>query len=377
MDPIQPKKVKPKKTASTNKETVNPIASDDKPNDVNKEKTSTGRKKIALALQGGGSHGAFTWGVLEALLEDERLEIEGVSGTSAGGMNAAAVTQGVCEGGNQGAIAKLNELWKSIGDLGRNSPIHPSYKDKLIKNFRISNNPFFKIMSYVTSIFSPYQLNPMNHHPLSDMADTVFDFKKLGATDKVKLFLCATHVTTGKLKIFTKTELCKEALLASACVPQMFQAVEVDGEFYWDGGFIGNPAIYPLIYNCKTPDVVVIQIRRIHDSKIPTTVHDIQNRLGEITQNSCLAREMRSISFITKLLDDGIIPEGKIKRLHMHMIRDDDFFSGIERASGFCSDPDFLAYLHKAGKRAGKAWLKTNFDRIGKGSTADIDKDFV
>jgi NTE family protein len=336
-----------------------------------------GRKRIALALQGGGSHGAFTWGVLEALLEDGRLEIEGVSGTSAGGMNAAAVAQGICHQGNQGAIDKLNELWAEIGSIGKKSIIKPSYTDKIIKNFQISNNPFFKMMEYVTSIFSPYQLNPMNHHPLAQMIDKVFDFNKLSTTDKIKLFLCATHVSTGKLKIFSEKELKKEALLASACVPQLFQAVEVDGEFYWDGGFIGNPAIYPLIYNCETPDIIVIQIRRVYDGKIPTTVHDIQNRLGEITQNACLTREMRSISFITKLLDDGIIPEGKIKRLHMHMIRDDDFFSGIERASGFCSDPDFLDYLHKAGKRAGKAWLKENYDSIGKRSSANIEKDFV
>jgi NTE family protein len=335
------------------------------------------KKRISLALQGGGSHGAFTWGVLEALLEDSRLEIEGISGTSAGGMNAAAVAQGIIEGGNGGAIEKLHQLWETIGDMGRKSPIQFSYYDKLIKNFEISKNPFFLLTQYISGLFSPYQLNPMNHHPLSKMADDIFNFAKISNSDQVKLFLCATHVATGKLKIFTGSDLSKQALLASACVPQLFQAVEIKGEFYWDGGFIGNPAIYPLIYNCETPDIMVIQIRRLHEAKVPTTVHDIQNRLGEITQNSCLTREMRSIAFITELIDEGIIPEHKMKRLHMHMIRDDDFFAGLERATGFCSDPDFLAYLHKAGKRAGKLWLNENYEFIGNKSTVDLEKDFI
>lgn len=348
-----------------------------KKSEKSSEESPQGRKKIALALQGGGSHGAFTWGVLDALLEDDQLDVEGVCGTSAGGMNATALAQGITEGGNLGARIKLKELWTAIGEGGRYSLMNPSYKDKMVRNFQVSKNPFFKFMEYISTVFSPYQLNPMNHHPLSDMANKVFDFKKLQTTDKIKLYLCATHVATGKLKIFTGKDISKEALLASACVPQLFQAVDVNGEFYWDGGFIGNPAIYPLIYDCQTPDVVVIQIRRTHDSKLPVTVHDIQNRLGEITQNSCLTREMRSISFITKLLDDGTIPAGKIKRLNMHMIRDDDFFGTLERASGFCSDPDFLEHLFKAGKRCGKNWLRENYESIGVKSTANIDKDFV
>lgn len=335
------------------------------------------RKKIVIALQGGGSHGAYTWGVLDALLEDNRLDIEGLSGTSAGGMNATAVAQGLVQGGAQQARQTLERLWALIGEQGKRSPLRPSYFDKLTKNFNISKLPAYKTMQFITKFFSPYQLNPSGKHPLRPIVDDLFDFEHLRTTTLVKLFLCATHVATGKLKIFAGKDLCRESVLASACVPTLFQAVEVDGELYWDGGFIGNPAIYPLIYNCETPDVLVVQIRRVHDPKIPTTVHDIHNRLGEITQNACLTREMRSIAFISKLIDDEVIPKGKLKKLNMHMIRDDQFFGGIDRASGFCSDPDFLQYLFKAGRRAGRQWLSRNFDQIGVKSTAHIEEDFV
>jgi NTE family protein len=337
----------------------------------------SGKKRVSLALQGGGSHGAFTWGVIDALLENDSLEVEGVSGTSAGGMNAAAVIQGSIEGGNAGAIKKLAELWGAIGEMGSKSMIKPSPVDKLTKNFSISSNPLFKMLQYINGVFSPYELNPWNHNPLSPLVEKVFDFNILSKEHIAKLFLCATHIASGKLKIFKGKELKKEAVLASACVPELFQAVEVDGELYWDGGFIGNPAIYPLIYECETPDIIVIQIRRAHDSKLPATVHDIQNRLGEITQNSCLVREMRSIAFISDLIDQGIIEKGKLKKLNMHIIRDDSFFSSIERSTGFCSDPDFLDHLYKAGKRAGKAWLRDNFESIGVKGTATIEKDFV
>jgi NTE family protein len=337
----------------------------------------TDKKVIAVALQGGGSHGAYTWGVLDALLEEERISIEGLSGTSAGGLNATATAQGIVSGGNKGARETLSKLWHLVGEQGKKSALKPFPWDKAVKNFSVSGTPGYKALQFFTGLLSPYQFNPKNTHPLQPVIDELFDFEKLRQTDKVGLFLCATHIATGKLKIFKDKELSREAVLASACVPTLFQAMEVDGEFYWDGGFIGNPAIYPLIYNLNTPDIMVIQIRRIHDPKVPITVHDIHNRLGEITQNSCLTREMRSIAFITKLIEDGIIPADKIKKLNMHLIRDDAFFGSIDRASGFCADPDFLDYLFKAGRRAGKTWLQENLENIGKKSTARIDADFI
>jgi NTE family protein len=339
--------------------------------------TSSGRKKISLALQGGGSHGAYTWGVLDSIFEDGRLDVEGVCGTSAGGMNATATAQGLIKGGLEGAREYLGKLWTKIGEEGAKSPLKPDPIKKMVQNFDISHSPGFLMMQFMSGILSPYQLNPTGPHPLEGTITELFDFKSLQNSQNHKLFLCATHVATGKLKIFKGKELTKDAVLASACVPTLFKAIEVDGEFYWDGGFIGNPAIYPLIYDCETPDILVIQIRRVHDGTIPITANAIQNRLGEITQNSCLTREMRAISFVTKLIDDGVIPAGKMKRLHMHLIRDDAFFGGIDRTTGFCADPDFLQYLYKAGRRTGKKWITENFDKIGKQTTAQIESDFI
>lgn len=345
-------------------------------NNDSKNKGNT-KKRISLALQGGGSHGAFTWGVLDAMLEHDDIEIEGVSGTSAGGMNAACVVQGLLRGGNQGARDLLKEYWTRLGEMGKNSPLQFLPMDKAVKHFTLQDNPFFHIMTAMSQFFSPYQLNPTNHHPLRDLVKELFDFDQLQKSKDQKLFLCATHVETGKLKIFKGEELHIDSMLASACVPQLFQAIEVDGEFYWDGGFIGNPAIYPLIYDCDSPNIAVIQIRRVRDHVIPKTMGAIQNRLGEITQNSCLTREMRAIDFITRLIDDGVIPKDKMKRLHMHLLRDDDFFSTIDRATGFSADPDFLAYLFDAGRRCGVKWLKENKQYLGVKSTANLESDFV
>ena len=335
------------------------------------------KRKIAVALQGGGSHGAYTWGVLDALLEDESITIEGISGTSAGGMNATACAQGVAQGGNSRAREMLSAYWNKLGESAKNSFLQPYPWNRAVHNYSVSDTAGFKFLQQLTTTFSPYQFNPKNQHPLQPIVDELFDFKLLQENKLCKLFLCATHVATGKLKIFTGDEISRDAVLASACVPNLFQAIEVGGEMYWDGGFIGNPAIYPLIYNCETPDIMVIQIRRVYDPVIPTTVHDIQNRLGEITQNSCLTREMRSIAFISKLIDDGIIPNGSLKRLNMHIIRDDAFWGTIDRASGFCSHPDFLDYLFKAGRRAGRQWLQENGHNIGVKTTAHIESDYL
>jgi NTE family protein len=335
------------------------------------------KKKVAIALQGGGSHGAFTWGVMDALLEDDRIEIEGVSGTSAGGMNATAIIQGLLKNGNKGAREMLKIYWTKLGEMGKKSPLQFNANEKKVNHYDLSSNPTFQLMNLMGTFLSPYQTNPHNKHPMRPLVDEIFDFPLLQKAKDHKLFLCATHIASGKLKIFTGKEITPDTLLASACVPSLFQAIEVDGDFYWDGGFIGNPAIYPLIYNCKTPDVIVIQIRRVHDPIVPRTVHDINNRLGEITQNACLTREMRAIAFISQLIDDGIIPPGKIKKLNMHLIRDDAFFGSLDRATGFSSDPDFLAYLFGQGRKCGKKWIEQHFEGVGNRTTADLAEDFV
>lgn len=350
---------------------------------MKKEKTQTttqnskSKKKISLALQGGGSHGAFTWGVLDVLLQQKDLEIEGLSGTSAGAMNTLATIQGLIRNGNEGARESLREFWTTLGEGSRTGPLQFNPMDKMMHKFDLSSNPMFMMLNMIGSIFSPYQLNPFNHNPLKELAEKFFDFKAMQECKDYKAFLCATHIATGKLRIFNNKELTIDSLLASACVPTLFQAVEVNGEFYWDGGFIGNPALYPLIYDCDATDVVVIQIRRVHSPSVPTTVKEIHNRLGEITQNSCLTREFRAISLITDLIDNGTIPAGKLKRMNMHLIRDDNFFQHIDRDSGFSADPDFLNYLFEHGRTCAKKWIAHNYEFIGKRSTADLERDFV
>jgi NTE family protein len=342
------------------------------------EKNSGEKKKIAVALQGGGSHGAFTWGVLDALLSDGRLIIEGLSGTSAGAMNALCIAQGIAEGGNEGARHKLNEYWGIISENAQKGIMKPGFIDQWMGNPTLKNSAGFQLLEATRAMMSPYQFNPLNKNPLKDMIEKIFDFDKIkNSKDGPKVFLCATHVATGKLKIFKNEELSIEAVLASACLPTLFQAVEVNGEFYWDGGFIGNPAIYPIIENCSTPDIVVLQLSQQHRPKLPTTNREITDRFKEITYNGSLLREMRAISFITKLIDKGIIGEGKMKRLYMHLIRDQEKFLDFDLSNALNSTPEFINDLHDAGIKAGQKWIKDNYEDIGKRSTFDVDASFV
>lgn len=335
------------------------------------------RKRVALALQGGGAHGAFTWGVLDALLEDGRLEIEGISGTSAGGMNAVAFIQGYMKGKEEGARAELRKFWKTISDNGATSPFKPSLYNQLTGNPNLGDSPGYAMMGLLQGMFSPYQMNPFNINPLETFAKSFFEFERLSHFKDIKLFLCATHVNTGKLKIFRLEELRVEVLLASACLPFLFQAVEINGEHYWDGGFVGNPAIYPLIYECDTPDVMVIQLTAMHREGLPKTAREIIDRHKEITYNACLMREMRSINFISKLRDDGLLDPKKIKRLNIHLIRNAETFSELEISSALNTDWSFLEHLYNEGRKTGKDWLEQHYDDIGVRTTAQIQQDFV
>ncbi|MGL4825024.1 MAG: patatin-like phospholipase family protein, partial [Alphaproteobacteria bacterium] len=226
-------------------------------------------------------------------------------------------------------------------------------------------------------MFSPYQMNPFNINPLETFAKSFFEFERLSHFKDIKLFLCATHVNTGKLKIFRLEDLRVEVLLASACLPFLFQAVEINGEHYWDGGFVGNPAIYPLIYECDTPDVMVIQLTAMHREGLPKTAREIIDRHKEITYNACLMREMRSINFISKLMDDGLLDPKKIKRLNIHLIRNAETFSELEISSALNTDWSFLEHLYNEGRKTGKDWLEQHYDDIGVRTTAQIQQDFV
>jgi NTE family protein len=335
------------------------------------------KKKISCALQGGGSHGAFTWGVMDRLLEDGRFEFEGLSGTSAGGMNAVAIVQGLMRGGPEQAREELRNFWTKISESGKNSAMKPGPLDKMQGKYTMSNSPGFMMFDFMTKLFSPYEFNPKNINPLKDVVQELFDFENIRKFKESKVFLCATHVYTGKLKVFSSEELKPECVLASACLPFLHQAVEVDGEYYWDGGFIGNPVLFPLIYECKTPDIVVIQLNPTHRPHLPTTSRDISDRLNEITCNASLVREMRSIAFISKLIDDGLLDSKAVKRLHIHLIRNEEVFQELGFSSKLNSDWDFLTHLFNTGRETADAWIKKNYDNVGVKTTADILDDYV
>lgn len=334
-------------------------------------------KSIALALQGGGSHGAFTWGVLDALLEDGRIHIEGVSGTSAGGMNGAALMQGLAKGGKEQARQELKRFWERMHDVAALNPFHSSLFTGPMGMKNLSHSPLYQAMSLMRHTFSPYETNPLDVNILKDFIDDFFDFSLLRDMRKTKLFLCATHLETGKLKIFKGRELSKEALLASACLPSIFQAVEIKGQHYWDGGFIGNPAIFPLIYNCATRDILVVQLTRGHRNKLPKTAEEIYERHREITYNASLVREMRVIHFISKLVDRGSITDKSIKRIYVHIIRNRDLFKDLDLSSAMNTDWGFLMHLFEAGRETAKEWLQSHFDDIGVRTSANLEEDFI
>lgn len=323
-------------------------------------------KKVAIAMQGGGAHGAFAWGVMDRLLEEDDLYFEGASGTSAGGMNAASLIDGVIHGGNAGARAKLNDYWKGMAELSKNiSPYQLNPIDKFNKYYNLDRSPGPLMMNFLGEFLSPYQMNPLNYNPFEDYLRDFFDFEAVSQNKEHKIFLGATHVKTGKIKIFSNKEFCPDALMASACLPFMYQAVRVNGEYYWDGGYISNPAIFPLIDNCETTDIILIQLTRTHCLEIPKTKAEITDRYKEITYNNCLVREMRAIYLITNMIDKGIIKDPSVKRMNIHLIKNEDAFRGLNLTSALNTDWDFLQMLKEAGRSTADNWLKAHKEKIG------------
>jgi NTE family protein len=335
-------------------------------------------RHLSLALQGGGAHGAFTWGVLDRLLEDERLMFDGISATSAGAMNATVMVYGYQQGGRAGARAALGNFWRRIAHAQAQTPFQATWWDRLTGNHALDNSPAFVWLDFVTRVLSPYQLNPTDWNPLRDVLTASVDFEAMRrAKLPIKLFLCATNVRSGKVKVFNEAELSADAVMASGCLPFLFKAVEIDGEAYWDGGYMGNPAIFPLIYRCGTPDIMVVHVNPIMREEIPTTAGEIMNRINEISFNSSLMREMRAISFVTRLIDDGEVGMDRLKRLHIHAISAEERMRDFSVLSKFNADWDFLLDLKEVGRAHADAWLKQSFDQIGRRSTVDINQAYL
>lgn len=335
------------------------------------------RKAVNLALQGGGAHGAFAWGVLDRLLEDGRLDFDSVSATSAGAMNATVLAYGLTIGGYDGAREQLEIFWKRISDEGSKGPLQPSWYDKMMGNHSLDYSPAFMVMDLMSRLFSPYELNPMNLNPLRDVLEKTIDFERLRAECPINVYLSATNVNTGKVRIFEKTEIGPDQVLASGCLPFLFHTIVIDGEPYWDGGYMGNPAIFPLIYGSKTNDVVIVHINPLVRNEIPKTAKDILNRINEISFNSSLMREMRAIAFVTHLIDDGQLADDKHRRMLIHSVRDDEFMRSLGVTSKLNPDWDFLKKLKEVGRARAEVWLDAHFGDIGQRSTTDLKDLFL
>ena len=339
-------------------------------------RTDAAVKTVNLALQGGGAHGAFAWGVLDRLLEGDRVGFEGVSATSAGAMNAVVLADGLANGGREGARKALAAFWARIAEAARFSPLQPTPVERLLHDHSLSLSPAFFAFDLMTRMLSPYQFNPLNVNPLRDTLAASVDFERV-RSGPLKLFLCATNVRTGKARIFKREELTVEHVLASACLPFMFQAIEIDGQHYWDGGYMGNPAIFPLIYDCQSADVVVVHINPMMRESLPATAHEITNRINEISFNSSLMREMRAIAFVTRLIDDRKVADGELRRMLIHGIEADEFMRELSVTSKLNADWEFLTHLRDVGREAADKWLADKFAAVGRESTIDVRERYL
>jgi NTE family protein len=332
--------------------------------------------KINLALQGGGSHGAYTWGILDRLLEEENLTIDGISGTSAGAMNGAVLINGFLLDGRDGAKRALDKFWADIGHMSRFSPVKNRFMDKLFKNWNIDLSFGYHWFKILSQTFSPYETNPSNINPLRYLLEKDIDMQSLRESKSIKLFVSATNVRTGRPRVFKINEITEDVLLASACLPYLFQAVEINGEHYWDGGYAGNPALWPLIYGCDTDDILLVQINPLERHKLPKTAHDIMNRINEITFNSSLIAEIKAINFVSRMVHQNKLNKRSYKELRFHMIGPTEDMQELNASSKLNSDSEFLQHLKKLGRQAADLWIRTNYSKIGVKSSLDIEKTF-
>lgn len=339
---------------------------------------SAGKKKyVNLALQGGGAHGAFAWGVIDKLLEDGRLAFDGICATSAGSMNAVSMVHGLIKDGVDGARQSMYDFWLEVSRRSgqntnfTNNPLHLNIKHRA-----------YELMDSLTHLISPYQFNILNYNILRDILEELIDFERIRRTKDYTLFLTATKVQSGRVKVFTNKDMGVDTVLASACLPYLFQSVKVGDSYYWDGGYSGNPAIFPLFYKeaSKTNDVIIIHINPIKRSKLPTQAGEIMNRINEITFNSSLLKEFRAIAFVNKLIDEEWVKDEykhKLKKIFVHSVRADEALQGFDVATKMDTEWEFLKYLRDMGRLEADRWLKYNYDAINKRSSVDLQTSFL
>jgi len=333
-------------------------------------------KRINLALQGGGAHGAFTWGVLEQLLSDERLSIEGISGASAGAVNAVLLADGLARGGREEAQKRLADFWRAASSTGNLPGVQRAVMERLLSFTPLEGTPVQAWFDAMSRYFSPYDVNPLNINPLKDLIQRFVDFETLRADSDLQIFVSATNVQTGRVRVFGREKISADAVMASACLPLLFRAVEIDGVPYWDGGYLGNPVIFPFFRTTTTEDVLVVQINPLVRQATPTSSGEIMNRINEITFNSSLIAEYRAIDFVARLIDHGQLPHGtgpgQYRRINVHRIVLDRFGTHFDGFSKLSTDYDFFDMLHVSGKRAARRFLDEHFNDIGVKSTVDL-----
>ncbi len=334
-------------------------------------------RRINLALQGGGAHGAFTWGALDRLLEDERIEIAAISGTSAGALNGAAVKCGLARGGRARARELLEAVWVRVGAivdeawapwLNAFSPMATSYA--------IEMSPGYQLADTWSRSVSPYAGPSLTQDALRAIVSDL-DFGAICGPEGPEFHICATNVRTGKIKLFTRGAIGVDAILASACLPTLFPAVTIDGEAYWDGGYTGNPALFPLFHADLPRDILIVNINPLERPEVPVTARDIQNRINEISFNTSLLREMRAIDFVQRLMRDGKVPTGAMKDVLVHMVSDDRLMRQLSVATKSVANPVVIHQLRAAGHAAADAFLSRSFDALGERSTVDLAEMFA
>jgi NTE family protein len=334
------------------------------------------KKRINLALQGGGAHGAFTWGVLDQLLQDGRLAFEGISGTSAGAVNAIMLADGLLQAGPDEARKRLADFWRAASLGGDLPPLQRAVTDRLFSLLPIETSPTQAWLDVMSRYLSPYDVNPLNINPLKELIERFVDFERLRKNIDLALFIAATNVQTGRLRVFSGEEITAETVMASACLPLLFQAVEIDKETYWDGGYLGNPVIYPFFRATQTEDVLIVQINPLKRKKVPTSHREIMTRVQEITFNSSLLAELRAIEFVNRLIDQGRLPHGmkpnEYRQIRVHRIVLEGLGERFSSASRLKTDYKSFDLLHKLGQRAARRFLDAHYDDVGVRSSIDF-----
>jgi NTE family protein len=327
---------------------------------------------VDFALQGGGAHGAFTWGVLDRLLEEPWLRIDGISGTSAGAMNAAVLVDGYTDNGVEGARAALENFWRRVSRAALLSPLRRTPLDVLLGRWTLDHSPVFVAMDLMARLFSPYDLSPGGANPLRDILAETVDFGRLTQAS-IKLFVTATNVRTGRGRVFRNSEITPDVLLASACLPTLFQAIEIDGESYWDGGYSGNPTITPLVRECRSKDTILVQINPVERPGLPRSTRDILNRLNEVSFNAVLLKELRMIALLRQVAQPDDSESAKWADMRIHRVSSDVMVE-LGYSSKLNAEWEFLCMLRDEGRRAGGAFLRAHHQDLGLRSTLGLDE---